>query len=270
MDKKYLIILIIVALLAGGFFIYQNRKTEEDLKTHHTKQYNRMIEIAKKSSAAGLVHMGRALNKYREEKGAYPDSLSALYPDYIPVKAFIDDIQWHYEPRGEDFYLTKTIKKAGNKVLMTAIESDLRPQVESDVVVASSDEPAKARAKTEIKSLPKIPQKSITHAAAKKPKLIAKKVAPDDRSTSRQTPPGKAGDSQKPPESALPDLEPVPAQKLSEKEHFVQGLSRENFLVWKNDDGTLGFGNVQYPISQKTKIYDKGGWFEIHGERPNS
>ena len=76
MDKKYLIVFLIVAVAAGGFFIYKNHANEKDLKTHESKQYKRMIQTAKKSSFSGLSHMGRALKKYRKEKGAYKSDCS--------------------------------------------------------------------------------------------------------------------------------------------------------------------------------------------------
>ena len=93
MDKKYLIVFIVAVVGAAGFFIFNHQKNEKDLQTHERNQYKRLVQAANKSSFAGLSHMGRALNKYREEKGTYPEKLSVLYPDYIPSKAFINIIR---------------------------------------------------------------------------------------------------------------------------------------------------------------------------------
>jgi len=266
-DKKYLIILIVAVIATAGFFIFKDQKNEKELNTHKMQQYNRLIEVAQKSSLAGLGHMGRALNKYRQEKGSYPANLSALYPDYIPVEAFIDDIQWYYEKGDKDFYLRKTINTEKNKVLTAAIGSDLRPIAESGIMVASSDTPKRLPAQTESEPSTKIPKASITLASLTNSKLITETVIPDPKSTG-----SKSGDSQRPltsRKSTLFELEPVSTQKLNEKEHFVQEVKGE-FLVWKNDDGTLGFGNIQYPISEEMTIYDQGEWVQIRYRSPKT
>jgi len=267
MDKKYIIVFVVIIVTAAGFFIFKNQKNEKELNTHKIRQYNRLIEAAEKNTLAGLGHMGRALNKYRQEKGSYPDNLSALYPDYIPVESFIDDIQWYYEKGDKDFYLRKTIYTEKNKMLIAAIGSDLRPIAESGIMVASSDTPKRLPAQTESKPIAKIPEASITLASATNSKLITETVRPDPNSTD-----SKPGDSQRPlksRKSTLFELEPVSKQKLSEKEHFVQKV-RGNFLVWKNDDGTLGFGNIQYPTSEKMTIYDQGEWVQIRLRSPKT
>jgi len=138
MQKKYIIILIIAVVGAVGLYIYQDQKEEKDLISHHSRQYDRIIEAAQQSATAGLVHMASALNKYQEKNGDYPANLSALYPDYVPVKAFIDDIQWNYKPTSKDFYLSKTITTKGDKVLTASIGPDLVPQEKSDILVAST------------------------------------------------------------------------------------------------------------------------------------
>ena len=67
MKKEYILILVIAIVGAASFYIYQNQKQKKDLSSHHNRQYARMIEAAQKSSIAGLVHMGRALKKYKEK-----------------------------------------------------------------------------------------------------------------------------------------------------------------------------------------------------------
>ncbi len=111
------------------------------------------------------------------------------------------------------------------------------------------------------------PPGRITLASAANSKLITATVTPDPSSTG-----SKLGDFQRPltsRKSTLFELEPVSTQKLNEKEHFVQEVKGE-FLVWKNDDGTLGFGNIQYPISEKMTIYDQGEWVQIRYRSPKT
>lgn len=270
MDKKYLIVFAVAIAAAASFFFFKSQKNEKDLKAHKNQQYSRMIQAAGKSSIAGLSHMGRALNKYRKEKGSYPDTLSALYPDYITAKAFIYDIQWHYEPMGDDFYLGKTVHTNKNKLLRAAIGSDLKPIHESMLASIAKSKPIPASAGTT--SVTKMSGERATLASRKNPKLVAKTETPGRSSSSPQTIGRKPGFSQKPPmsrKSTFHELEPVSIEELSEEEHFLHHV-RGSVLVWKNNDGTLGFGNVQYPTSEKMTIYDQGEWVKIGHRSPNS
>jgi len=271
-DKKYLIVFVVSIVIAGGFFIFKTYKNKKDTSAHEEQQYSRMIEVANKSSIAGLSNMGMALNKYKDEKGSYPNNLSALYPDYIPVKAFIDDIQWYYEPRGEDFYLRKTVHTEDKKVLIAAIGSDLRPIEES--MMASIDKQKRYPKQTEPETKPvkKVPEASITLASKNNPKHTTRTETTDPSATSRQTTirkPSEPRESLTSPKSALNDSETLSTTKLSKEEQFVERV-RGAFLVWKNDDGTLGFGNVQYPTLDKITIYDQGEWVQIRHRSPNS
>ncbi len=265
MKKKYVIILVIALVGAVGFFSYRNQKQTDNLKSHHNRQYNRMIEMAQKSSIAGLVHMGKALNNYKEKNGAYPTGLSALYPDFIPVKAFIDDIQWHYKPSGKVFLLSKTIKQTGGKVMTASIGPDLMPRDESDIMVASIETPTQKSAGTKTKPIKKTSKTGDSMASAKRSKPMAKTLTPIMPSTGLKNSRSKLSDSTKPVVSEkrpLPDLEEVPTYKLTEKEEFVHSIQQE-FLVWKTADGRLGFSNVDYPASKDLTVYYRGKWVPI-------
>ena len=89
-----MIALIVVIVACGAVFLFIRNKKADDTKKHMAREYSRRINAAKKSPSAGLRHMGQALNRYREDNGAYPPNLSELYPEYIAVKDFIDDIEW--------------------------------------------------------------------------------------------------------------------------------------------------------------------------------
>jgi hypothetical protein len=266
-NKKYLIVLVLSIVAAVGFFIFNDHKNEKELATHRDQRYESLIELANKSAIAGMSQMGEALNKYREEKGAYPAKLSELYPDYIPAKGFIDDIQWYYEPRGEDFYLSKTYTTAKNKEVTAAIGSDLRLRQES--MVASFDKP-KNRKTAKPDAIK--PQPSLTMALAKNPALQAEADNSGPYSGRRQTAATEASTPQKSNSTQTKSLyarELVSMGQLSEKEQYVKRV-KGNFLVWKKEDGTVAFGNVQYPFSEKMTIYDEGEWIQIHNRSPKS
>ncbi|MBT8364849.1 MAG: hypothetical protein KJP23_09095 [Deltaproteobacteria bacterium] len=271
MKKTYIIILVVAIVGAVGLYIYQNRKKEKELSSHHNRQYNRIIEAARKSSIAGLVHMGRALNNYKEQNGAYPDRLSVLYPDFVPVKEFIDDIQWHYKPSGKDFILSKTIRTKGDKVVTASIGPNLMPRDEADMAVASIATPKQISAGTESKPSKKSSKTGASQAPATKSKPMAKSLTPNISSTGLTNSRGKSGDSTKTVISKkrpLPESEKVSTHKLTEKEKFVHGIkNRQEILVWKNDDGSLGFSNIQYPRSKELTVYDRGEWVQIRRHR---
>ena len=252
MKKHYLIILVVAIVGAVGLYVYQDRKKGQDLESHHRQQYDRMIKAAQKSSMAGMIHMGKALNKYKKKNGAYPAKLSALHPDFIPVKAFIDDLQWNYNLRGKDFYLSKTVTTDGNKVLTASIGPDLMPQKDSEVMLASVEKPKQKPSRNATKPVKKSSKAADSAALTKKSKPMANAH-------------GKLNDTTKPVAAKklpLPELEKFSTYKLTEKEQFVHSINHK-FLVWKNADGSLGFSNVQYPASNEMTIYDKGEWVQI-------
>ena len=94
MKKWYIIILVIAVVIAAGLYIYQGQKQAKDLNSHHNEQYNRIIEAAQKSSIAGLVHMGRALNKYMVviQYLHYPTAYRRKSPAVVTTGRQVSDI----------------------------------------------------------------------------------------------------------------------------------------------------------------------------------
>jgi len=270
MQKKYIIILVIAVVGAVGMYLYQDQKVEKDLKSHHNRQYNRIIEAAQQSSTAGLVRMAGALNKYEEKNGAYPADLSALYPDYVPVKAFIDDIQWNYKPTSKDFYLSKTITTKGNKVLTASIGPDLMPQENSGIMVASIKDPKPLTSRAENQPSKKASKKVVSKGSLSKSKSMVKALKPNIPSSGQKNSRSKSKDSTTPvsvEERPAPIFEKISSKKLTEEERFVRGVIHM-YLVWKNPDGSLGFSNVQYPTSKKLAVYDNGEWVQFRNIKP--
>ena len=114
MKKHYIIIVSIVIVLWSGFMVYRHHKRKHDTSAYTQKAHNQVTEVAKKSPRAGLAQMGMALNKYYEKNHAYPSGLKELVPEYLANKSLVEEIDWHYELRGDDFYLSKTLI-LGNK-----------------------------------------------------------------------------------------------------------------------------------------------------------
>ena len=116
------------------------------------------------------------------------------------------------------------------------------------------------------KPIVEIAAAGIAVATEKKPELIEKIKVPVAAVSNSKT----ENLQEKPiePKKHLNEPELFSTEELNEKEQFINRV-RGGFLVWKNDDGTLGFGNVQYPISEKMTIYDEGKWVQIHRQVSN-
>ena len=266
MNKKYIIALIVVLVASCAFFFYIRNKNEKEANKHMSQEYSRRINVAKKSPSAGLRHMGQALNRYQDDNGAYPPNLSALYPDYIPVKDFIDDIEWHYIPKAGDFILRKTIQGPGKKVLTASIRSDLQLAPTSGKMLASEAKPKSSPVKPDLKPSTKEPKEQMTVASTTMSSPIANPVLPEQQTEPHQTA-DASPDLQDNLESSKPESESLPTYQLSAKRRFIKQL-KGGFLVWKNEDGSLGFGNIQYPLTEDLTIFDGGEWVEISRRGP--
>ena len=77
--------------------------------------------------------MGAALEKYYKKNFKYPAQLSELYPEFIPNKNFITDIDWYYEPRRDNFFLSKSITR-GSKQLVASIDKSSAVNLALDTI----------------------------------------------------------------------------------------------------------------------------------------
>jgi hypothetical protein len=109
-------------------------------------------------------------------------------------------------------------------------------------------------------------------ASAKNPALLGEADSAGPNSSRAQS---AATETNIPQKSVSTQIRPlymrelVSMEKLSEEEQFVERV-KGNFLVWKKEDGTVAFGNVQYPLSEKMTIYDEGQWVQIRNHSPKS
>jgi hypothetical protein len=253
MNKKYVIAISIVIGLWVAFMAYRHVRGKRETEDFEAKEYSRVTIIAKQSPRAGLGQMGRALQKYYEEKRAYPSRLQELYPEYLGNKSFIEEIDWYYEPKGDNFYLSKTVTR-DNRRMIASIDKGLMPRVETGVMVAAptptpkpgeverpegivAERPAiSIRSREEFWDALRLSQKGLTPASwAKRDKL---------RIIS----------------SIRPEIVSVETYEVSSS---VEAKLSQRYLVWKDKNGILGFGNVAYPAAKRQTVYAKGSWYDI-------
>ena len=142
MKKKYVIIAVISLVILVGFYGYRHFKKKDELRKHHEKTSSMTLQIAKNDSFGGMTEMGMALNRYAADHKAYPESLQLLYPKYIYSKTLLDEIEWDYKPKTNDFYLSKTITHQ-NKRLVTYIDKTLRSNLDKTIMVSSAADVSK-------------------------------------------------------------------------------------------------------------------------------
>ncbi len=259
MNKNILIIFVVVLVLFAGFMGYRHFSKNKEMQVHHEDTYRRMTETAQKSSRGGMANMGKALRKYYRDNNSYPAGLDALYPKYINSKSFIDDVNWDYKQQGDDFLLSKSVTR-GNKTLVASINKGLKIRMGEGAMLAMVDKKTIETPAEEVIPRPSKPiiGKNTIGAAA-------------DIAIEQQPGPGML------PGFKMPGGKPVVAKKLkepaedkvitfeseTESEIIASRLSGE-FLVWKNKDGTVGFGNVQYPETGDIDYTNtEGAWYKL-------
>ena len=275
MEKKYIIILVVVVVAWIGFMVYRHSTKDKDLALHHEDTYNRMVEVAKKSPKAGLAEMGIALKRYYTANQSYPPSLAALYPNYLGSKAFIDEIAWNYEPGRDNFYLSKTIIR-GDREMLASIDKDLRPRMVTGVMVAAkAEEPVEEAIAWEDTGM-----------------LVAAPLAPpEEAEPARLKDTGAQLDEVRRVAMAEPEIVSVEAFKIASRDkslrvsrakpetvsiidsEIASGIASDvtqRFLVWKDSNGTLGFGNVNYPSADRFAITTFGKWYNVKRQAPEN
>ncbi len=263
MYKKYIIVVVVVAVLWGGFMLYRQNKKKQDVDTYTQKANSQVTRAAKASPRAGLSRMARALNKYYKDNNTYPSNLIELYPRYMANKSFIEDVDWYYEPRGNDFHLSKAMT-FGEKTMVASVDKSLRPETETTTMVASPTpvpkakkvikpkefeiheaEPAK-REETDEERL-EIARHEFLMALRKRQMYVTSVSVPETEEARIVS-------------SVQPEI-----MSITEDE-IVKGLASElgqRYLVWKDKGGVLGFSNVQYPDTDRLSIHAVGRWFNV-------
>jgi hypothetical protein len=278
METKHFIIIGVVVVLALGYFGFQHFKGEEQNQVHREDTYRRMIDMAQKSPRHGLAEMGMLISRYYNDHKAYPPDLDALYPDYITSMSFIEEIKWSYEPESSNFYLSKTVVRGGREMI-ASIDKKMRAKIEGGVMVASADE---APVETGVEDL----------TAADSGTWIAHPVAPPRpirigriRDTGEQMDQVRRVSISEREVVSVDEFEVGAATKVrtvaSLAPEMVSVIESEiasieasdvsaRYLVWKDDRGALGFGNISYPRSETLSIARRGKWYGIKRKRPES
>jgi hypothetical protein len=244
MNKKLIVALVISALLAGGFLYFRDKKKSEEDIGRKVQAFNKLAEIGKKMPKAGLIKMGSVLKTYYSDHNQYPAELMDLYPDYVPVRKFIEELNWYYEPRGEDFFLSKTVER-GSQKYAASIDQELIPRDGKTVLIASvgvnkkSGDDGESGVGTFDLSILKTAQLTIPEEeeTKKKPEFIIRR--PEIISVTK----GEIGE----------DIPPETGTR---------------FYVWRDKNGALGFGNVSFPDSKSLSIYDDTSWVDIKKPLP--
>ena len=260
METKHFVIASVafMVVVLVGYLGYRHFKGKGELREHQEKTISMLVDIAKNTPTGGVTEMGTALKKYAEDHKAYPEFLEQLYPKYIPSKAFIDEVDWDYQRKANDFFLKKTVTYQ-NRQFIASVDKTLRLNFGPAVMVASASDilkqgtfnPRKAirDSKPIVADTPeRTPKKEGPHKIM--PEGRGLEASKEERQASRETPVFR------PQAEASPVEEGEPATGLAV-------TASERYLVWKDQDGVLGFGNVDYPVSKDLSICSRGKWFKV-------
>jgi len=242
MNKKLIFALLAAIILAAGLFFFRDHKKEQEAQRVSSEAFDKLTEVSQKVPQAGLPQMGAALKKYYKKNHKYPTQLIELYPEFIPNKNFLNNIDWYYEPRGDDFFLSKSITR-GSKQLVASIDKSLKPRMGTSAEVASVSKPKPA---------------AIQEASA--PALA---LAP--LKTIQPIEPLNLGEEEKEALIAQPEIVSMVEGEIG---HGVSSNVSRKFLVWRDQNGVLGFGNMIYPDTQTITIYKDGNWVNIKKPLP--
>jgi len=268
MKKQYIIIVSIVIVLWAGFMIYRHHKRKQDNNVYTQKAYNQVTEVAKKSPRAGLAQMGMALNKYYEKNRAYPSGLNELVPEYLANKSLIEEIDWYYEPRGDDFYLSKTLI-LGNKRMVASVDKELRPQAETGVMVAAPTILPKTMEIERPEELMEVGPQGAEPPAKSRLVLARERFLKTLRQRKMDVTSVSLPEKDEARIISIVQPEIISIGEAEKGSGIEFELSR-NYLVWKERNGVLGFSNIQYPVADRLSICAIGMWYNVKVPLPKA
>ncbi len=258
MQKKYIMVVAVAVVLWCAFMGYRHHKGKRDTDTYTQKANTRATEIAKASPRAGLAQMGMALKRYYDENHAYPSKLTELFPKYLDNKPLIEEIDWYYEPRGDDFFLSKTLV-LGDKRIVASIDKRLRPQAETGAMVATPTPIPKPREVEKPEEV--IPQRPEPSA---RERLALAREAFFEALRQRQMDVTSVSSLEGSESRVISTVQPEWVSMTdSEIGSGVGSELSERYLVWKDKNSVLGFSNVQYPHADQLSIYAIGNWYNV-------
>jgi hypothetical protein len=253
MKKSHIVFVTVVIALWGGFMVYRHFKSKGNLEEHHASEHARITEAAKTSPRAGLAQMGSALQRYHDEKNMYPSSLDELYPKFVASKSFIDELDWYYSREGDNFFLSKTVVQ-GNKRMVASLDKSLRPRLETGVMVASptpTPEPEAVEA-------PEVAAEGVAEISIQSREEFWEALRRRELDKTMRPLPQKRTSAvllaRRPKVTSV-----VESGVVSEAEREVS----RRYLVWRDNNGTLGFGDAQFPATESRTIFDEGNWYDV-------
>ncbi len=263
MEKKYIIAVSVVVVLWCGFMAYRHFKKKEDTSTYTHKMHAQITEAAKKAPRAGLTEMGSGLASYYNEHNEYPSNLMDLYPKHIPNKSLIEEIDWYYEPRGDDFYLSKTLT-IGDKRIVASVDNGLRPQAETGVMVAAPKPPPKPKV---VKKPEEVEAQVAELAESRETEMEKLELAREEFLKALRERQMYVASVSLPERDEARLIATVQPELLSTTEgQIAAGIESElsrKYLIWKDKNGVLGFSNVQYPSADTLAIHAIGRWYDV-------
>jgi hypothetical protein len=208
--------------------------------------------------------MVEGLKGYEKEHGTFPSTLDQLYPEYVPYKAFIDQIPWQYSRADAHEFLLKKRFFLKGKRMVASVDKTMQPKLRTGSIIASVGDGSE----TEASGQPGTGGGSEARGPGKvqPPPIAAKEErfqAPLTQPMPTQ-PPGVTEDESRHLEKPVPE----PFSILAEKEctDFSPDLGQEH-LVWKDREGVIGFGNVEYPRVERMAILTDGKWVSVERAR---
>jgi hypothetical protein len=263
MQKKYIMVVAVAVVLWCGFMGYRHHKGKRDTDVYTQETNNRATQMAKASPRAGLAQMGMALKRYYDENHAYPANLTELFPKYLANQTLIEEIDWYYEPRGDDFFLSKTLI-VGDKRIVASVDKSLTPQAETGAMVATpSPIPKPREVKKPEEVIAQKPEPSV------RKKLALAREAFFEALRQRQMDVTSVSALEGSESRIISTIQPeVVSMTQSGIGSGVESDLSERYLVWKDKNSVLGFSNVQYPHEDKLSIYAIGNWYHVKMPSP--
>jgi len=276
MQKKYIIAVVAIVVVWAAFMGIRHFNKKDENRAHREDTHLRMLEMAKKSPRAGLYEMADAIKRYHADKKAYPPNLGALYPDYMSSKAFIEEIDWSYEPGADNFFLSKAATY-NNQAMVASIDKTMRPEVETSGVMVATRKAAPRRAPEVVSAdAPELFQEAISEdmvlEVVAEHEMTLKEV---DVVTAAVSPELRGGDrSQRTEEKVnvqteLSRIVTLVGEEAVSAEEAKIGYNLEHYMVWKDLNGAIGVSNVEFPDRTDMYVAVKDRWYNVKRRQPD-
>ncbi|MBW1860102.1 MAG: hypothetical protein JRI70_08525 [Deltaproteobacteria bacterium] len=264
MENKYIVAISVVLVFIVGLIVYRQTKRQAAFDEDSKKQGSIMVAMAKTSPIGGLTQMGMSLKRYEQENGRFPHTLDQLYPKYVSHRAFIDEVPWVYTAEAHEFLLKKRFTMKGRRMIVS-VDKTLIPRIRTGLMVASvggvSEGVGPGQPETGGGSKTPVSGKvTSTGAKGKRFQALLKQPMPAQ-------PVGLPKEETK----FLSEPVPEPFSILGDEEctGFPLDVSQQH-LVWKDKEGVIGFGNVEYPGVERMAILADGKWVSVERVRPET